>query len=345
MATSSRPTQHDIAKHLGISQITVSRALSGHSAVTDSMRLRVQNAADELGYRPHASAAAMRRGRHNAYGILVSADEQGSSLNADTLWFLHDAVARAGRRLVIGRLPPETLSHSTELPNFLREWSVDGLILHYPKPNNRQLLETLEKTRLPIVSINSDIPYSIMPDDYGVGLKIANRFIDEGHTKIAYVGPVAGHSSAVSRLAGYKEAMEAAGLEPHVVNLADWDHRYKRNQSALAILNSPYRPTAIFCYGGWIAVNFMIAAEQLRMHVPQDFSLISVAQTPFTHIGLNITIEQTPFQQMANLAVEQLERIEKGDKPQDVDPVPFITYEGESLAPPPGSRNSETSLH
>lgn len=335
MTTSTRPTQHDLAKHLGISQITVSRALSGHAAVTESMRLRVQGAADELGYRPHASAAAMRRGRHNAYGMLVSSDKQGSSFQADTIWFLHDAVARAGRRLVIGRLPPETLSHSTELPNFLREWSVDGLILHYPHPTHNQVMETLERTKLPIVSINSDIPNSIMPDDYGVGTKITKRFLEAGHKKIAYVGPVAGHSSASQRVGGYKSAMEEAGLEPHVINLADWDNRYKRTQSALAILNSPYRPTAIFCYDGWIAVNFLIAAEQLHMHVPQDLSLIAVAQTPFTNIGLDISIEQTPFQQITSIAVDQLMKIENEEELDPVQPVPFLTYAGATLAPPP----------
>ncbi len=336
MANKTRPTQHDIANHLGISQITVSRALSGHAAVTDSMRLRVQQAADELGYRPNSSAAAMRRGKHNAYGLLVSSDDQGSSLQSDSLWFLHDAVARQGRRLVIGRLPPETLAHSTELPNFLRVWSIDGLILHYPKPSHTQILETLDKMRLPMVSINSDIPHSIMPDDYGVGKKITDRFLQAGHKKIAYVGPVAGHSSAPERVRGYKAAMDAAGLEPHVINLADWDNRYKRTQSALAILNSPYRPTAIFCYGGWIAVNFLIAAEQLRLHVPQDLSLIAVAQTPFTNIGLDVSIEQTPFQEMTSIAVQQLMQLEEGELPGAVDPVPYISHHGGTLAPPPG---------
>lgn len=335
MTIKARPTQHDIAKHLGVSQITVSRALSGHKSVAPAMRDRVEAAAMELGYRPHASASAMRRGKHDAYGMITSTDPHGSSFPMEMLWYLHDAAARHGKRLLIGRLPPEKFDDRHTVPKFLREWCVDGLIAHFPKPPNQQLNDLLEKAQLPLVSINSDIPYSIMPDDFGAGKNATQRLIALGHKRIAYVGPIDGHSSACERLRGYKHALAESGIEPQVFNIGDWYKRYNRKQTALAILNSPNRPTALFCYGRWIALNFMMAAESLGIHVPDDLSLITTAQVAFPNAGLDVTIERIPLEAMAERAVEQLLRIENDEQPEAVPPVPFDSLDGETIAPPP----------
>ena len=193
----------------------------------------------------------------------------------------------------------------------------------------------LERSRLPMVSTNSDIPHSIMPDDYAAGKQAAERFIAAGHSKIAYVGPIEGHSSTTERLRGYEATMKKAGLKPQVFDLGDWHKRYKRNETALAILNSPNRPTAVFCYGRWIALNFLIAAERLGIHVPDQLSIIGVAQIAFPNAGLDIDIERIPLEEMANIAIDQLIKIEDGETPSSAPPVPFTSLQGETVAPPP----------
>ena len=339
MATKTRVTQHDIAKHLGISQITVSRALSGHPSVTAEMRERVEEAALDLGYRPHASASAMRRGKHDAYGLITSTDPHSASFPMEMMWYLHDAAAKYGKRLIIGRLPPEQFDDKVTVPKFLREWCVDGLIAHFPEPPNGQLNQLLDKAQIPLVSINSDIPYSIMPDDFGAGKKAVERLIALGHKRIAYVGPIDGHSSASERLRGYKHALTEHGIEPQVFNIGDWHKRYNRKQTALAILNGPNRPTALFCYGRWIALNFLVAAETLGMHVPDDLSIITTAQVAFPNAGIDVTIERFPLEAMAEAAVKQLLRIENDEVPEAIPPIPFESCHGETLGPPPRANN------
>ena len=357
-----RTTIRQIAEQSSLSIQTVSQILNGNSsAFRPDTQERVFRAARELGYRPNASARAMQSGRFGAVSLLLSTHNERSLLPSGLLDGLLDGTAANNLSLHIARLPDETLVNPEALPKVLRELSVDGLLIKYDSAAPSEMIALIEQSKFPALWLNSRETYDcIYTDDLGAGRTATEYLLSLGHRRIAYVDWLhAGHYSRDDRLAGYREAMETAGLEPYELwPQANWKIEPSFDQSDQAVqqtvqrpfiqtnadqirttfdwLIAPDRPTALVTYHGGMALAIYHAALLLNLRIPQDLSLITFSDQTLNPIGVDIAAMLLPQRLLGIRAIEML--LEKQRAPALHLPSCTLALElaaGATTAPPP----------
>lgn len=145
-----------IARHLGISQATVSNALCGRGRLSESTRQRVLAAAAELGYRPNTSARAIRTRRFGSVGLLIGARRSGANyLREGLIEGLACSLNEAGLHLNVAQLEDQRLTDPRAMPLLLRELLVDGLLISYIHGQPPEMKQLLERFGLPAIWITS----------------------------------------------------------------------------------------------------------------------------------------------------------------------------------------------
>jgi LacI family transcriptional regulator len=329
-------TQTQLAKKLGISQGTVSYAFQPESPIHPGTRKKILAAAERMGYRPNAAARAMRRGRFNAVGLMFSSRINQAALMPTAMWAIQQEMLARKLHLTMAPLPDDKLASEDSVPQILREWSVDGLLVSYTYEAPDQLLQLLDRHRIPAMWMNRKLDADcVYPDDGAAGRLATEHLIALGHRQIAYLSFRApgGHYSAGDRLRGYRSAMAAAGLTSIEASpLADRDEELDH---VAQWLSSADRPQAVVTYEDGEAAVVLMAAARLGLSVPGDLSLMAIRGGSGRLGGVAVTGMEIRHGQMGHRAVEQL--MTKIEKPAEKLPplaIPPTFLEGATVAPP-----------
>ncbi len=333
------PTLKDVARYCGVSASTVSGILGKRAHLfTDEMRKKVLDAADKLGYRPHAGARAMRTGSFGAVAVIMSTRGTVSALAPYVLDGIQTVLVEKDYHLCIARTSDEKLKAEAFLPSVMQTFFADGLIINYTMGVPPQILNTISGLRVPSIWLNIKQEYdAIRPDDKN-GIKMGTDILlEKGHKRIAFVYPgPSDHYHVEDRRAGYEQAMIEAGLQPHIA-YANGDSMESNFKLFNEILTAPNRPTAIVAPYGIFGLHALLyATTQLGMQVPRDLSIIVVSEPfPFgLDHGFDSIVKQNP--QLGVAAGEMImTRIAKPDEPQPAVVVPMEYVPGYTIAPPP----------
>lgn len=318
-------TQRDLARKLGVAQVSVSRALAGDPAVAPALRDRVLQAAGTLGYRRNASAKAMRTGRHGAVGLLLGADPQRSAVPSDLLWGLQEDLRAQGLRLTLGWLTDAEFSE----PAVLAEWSVDGCLVFYTHDIPDGAQEQLAARMPACLWLNADLAKDcVLPDEIAASRELGARLAALGHRSVAFVGMGAGftHYALAERRDGMRDHLTVTNVEA-----GDWGPTRSWIDAAEAWLKRA-RPTAVVAHEANCLLPVYAAALRLGLRIPQDLSL-----AVFTNreLGLPVTTMRVPSRELARRSVEGLlARISRPNAHQPAVRVPLIFQDYGSLAPP-----------
>jgi DNA-binding LacI/PurR family transcriptional regulator len=290
-----RVTLQTIADRLGVSRMTVSNAFSRPDQLSEELRQRVLEVAQELGYAgPDPTARALARGSAGAVGVLLT----------DSLSYAFtDDVATRFLGAIVEELAPTglalTLLTSDERSgDTIRDIALDGAIVYSCRPRSTAR-EWLLRRKLPIVDVDQDpdpeVP-SVNVDDRGGARAAAAHLVDLGHERIAIL-TVAGpepdaapgdaansqqHHPQLERFAGWNEVLSASGIEPAVRVVAE----YSADHAAEAVrdlLTGADRPTAVLCYSDLLALGVLKAARDSGLHVPGDLSVVGFDDSPAAH--------------------------------------------------------------
>jgi LacI family transcriptional regulator len=225
----------------------------------------------------------------------------------------------------------------------------DGLLINYNTEIPGQMLQYVKQYHLPAIWLNSKHENDcVHPDDLSAGREITESLLKLGHRKIAYADYNRGiidptwhqvHYSAFDRAAGYRQAMQTAGLEPREIRTTDLvGERFRLNYS-IKWLSQTDRPTAVITNGLHIGMSVWQAALKLQINVPQEMSVIAIGHGSYgeTHMGLNTWI--VPEYSEGREAVKLLcQKIQQPDVPLAPVAVPFdCVRDGITLGPAPGS--------
>lgn len=328
-------TLKQIAKKVGVTPMTVSSALSGKGRISADMRERIVQAAQDLGYRPNASARATRTGRFDCIGLLVSSDKQYSYTPDALLWGIQVALEQSGNHLAMARLRSNFDGTEDTLPKCLRERIVDGMLVNLTHHLPPHLLDAVTASRIPAVWMNTRMSSDcVYPDDRATARELTRRLIERGHRRIAWVNYASGaetpesdrHYSEFDRLAGYLDALAAAGLPPQIQQPAqqlphlDWiPHAHKW-------LSLPERPTAVLAYRNSTARPVAACAMSLGLKIGRgrDLEISSFGEYPLHDECLGIEIAVVPFFEVGKASAEMLlKKVARPDVPQPAQAVPF----------------------
>lgn len=337
---SGRVTIAEIARKARASRSTVSCVLNGkfkESGATPARIAEIQAAARALNYRPSAAARAMRTGRCDAIGLVLSTRPGRISPFLDLWLGLMDDLHARGLSLTVARLPDDELTDDAALPRLVREWAVDGLLIDYVAEVPQHFVDLIRAQRIPAIWLNHQQAHdAAFPDDRAGARLATEHLLSLGHRRIAWHSDNAGpHYSHAERHAGYLEAMTAAGLPPRV-HLGDhWATAAERLPVARRVLAADDRPTAVLTYGAQDALPLLVAALERGWRVPRDLSVITFHREPFATHGVDLTTALIPAAAMGRAAVELLiAKIVQPDTALPSRALPYTLHAGATCGPP-----------
>lgn len=340
-------TTTEIAKALGLSRQTVSYALNGGKGrVSESLRRRVQDASQALGYRPHAMANAMRTGKFEAIGLVATTLQHHSYLPDPLMEGVHQAINGANLHLVTARLLHDDFTDNDKAPKLLRELLVDGLLVNYTHDIPDVVSELISRQPMPAVWMNADLPHdAIRPDDFGAGRMATEHLLKQGHRRIAYFDAThrranilnrQAHYSAAHRYEGYLNAMQDAGHSPRLIAVDDLGtHAGSVDAASVTpILEGDDRPTAVVTYSEAGVISLIIAAAQRGRSVPGDLFIVAIADRRLEESELPVDTVLLPFAELGRIGVEALaSQLSQQFTPQKTKVIPcsLSCYDGPSI--------------
>ncbi|HEX4090155.1 MAG TPA: LacI family DNA-binding transcriptional regulator [Trebonia sp.] len=209
-----RPTMKDVASKAGVALKTVSRVVNGEAGVTPETTKRVQGAIQDLGFRRNESARLLRTGQTATLGFI--ADDWTNADHAAVYRGLED-VARANGYLLYSGSTDRDAEREEQLALAMCARRVDGLII-IPTPGSHDYLVSEIEAGVaavfvlrPPALVQAD---AVLPDERNGGRAAVAHLIEHGHRRIGLAGADPAAQRATQLLAGYHEAMAAAGLTP-----------------------------------------------------------------------------------------------------------------------------------
>lgn len=301
-------TIEDVARQLGLSASTVSKALNDYRDIPAETKARVAEAAQRLGYHPSAAARSLRLHRTERIGVINTA----TSYNYDYFMELLRGVT-AGAEQADYNLVLYTNIHTQpqRLQRVCRSREVDGVVL-MAADEAPDALDALVAEDLPVVTLGrcEGRPEAsfIAADSFEAGLIATRHLIELGHRRIGMVSSLLDPETCAERVAGYRRALEEAGLAFDPALVAEAPYRPGGGAEAMdAILAQQPRVTAAVTISNSLAHESLqsIAARGLR--VPHDIALVAFDDTWLSLMTTPpLTSVRTPLFDMGRRSVDML---------------------------------------
>lgn len=297
---SDRVTIKSIAQDLGISHMTVSRALSQHPKVHEKTRQKVLQRAQELGYVKSAAAIAMRGDKAEIVGLLVP-----NLINEFYARFsnkLAEICDENGWQPII-HVTNDDIARERKAILKLREIQAGAVVL-VPAPESLKDekkylsdLQIIQLIRRRETILKSD---AVLVDDTAAIIQAVTHLKSLGHTEIAYIGGSTSFSSGRSRQEAFKTGMNQADLTPQSKMMyTDFPSFAMGYKSAESIIGTA-RATAIICGGFEISNGALNAYLQKGLSIPEDISFIGYGDPSYYRwIGSGISTIKIPVDDLA----------------------------------------------
>ena len=300
-----RLTITDVARHAGVSPMTVSRVINGEKNVSQDTRERVNAAVRDLGYAPNLAARSLASAQSLRIGLLYS-NPSAAYLSEFLLGSLEQCSASA-IQLIVEKCDAETGDDIAV--QRLIAIGVDGVILPPPLCDSHLIVERLEAAGIPTVVVaTGDPPRSasaIRIDDFRAAETMTRHLIDLGHRRIGFVRGHPNQTASAQRHAGFEAAMTAAGLpvDPDLVVQGYFTY-HSGLEAADRLMSLATPPTAIFASNDDMAAAAIAVAHRIGLDVPRDLTVCGFDDTALaTTVWPPLTTIRQPVAAMSREAV------------------------------------------
>lgn len=267
----------DVARHAGVSAMTVSNVVNNKPNVSPATRMLVEASIRHLGYKPNLSARSLARGRTGI--ALLVLPEVEIPYFAELASAMMRAASGHGYNVVIEQTE-WSREHELDILLHQRAHLTDGMLL-YPATLTQADIPPAS-TRAPMVLFGGSEAFSgvdhVLIDNRQAARDATTHLIEEGCRRIALLGP---HSEPAtnkpnSRLVGYAQALAAAKIEydPELVVNAPRYHRSDGFEGMRTLLDRGAAPDAVFCLSDLLAIGAMKACLQAGLRVPEDVAIL-----------------------------------------------------------------------
>jgi len=300
-------TIHDVAKKAGVAPITVSRVINNSGYVSDAMRERVNASIDELGYVPNVLARSLKSKRTNTIALIFT-DITNPFFNILARG-VEDTAHNSGYNVFFCNTDEDQEKENTYIELVLQK-QVDGILL-VPASLNSKSVDMIQGQDTPLVILDRRCPDKkvdiVRGDSFGGAFQLTELLINLGHKHISIIGGPMEVSTAEDRMAGYRKAMRAHGLEDYI------DFHYGKftqvcgKEITHKIFRRDFKPTAIFAANNLIAIGTLAALYELGLKVPEDVAVVSFDEVPETLNPIpSLTVVNQPPYEMGRKATEIL---------------------------------------
>ncbi len=335
-----------LAKELGLSQTTVSRALNGYPEVAEATRRRVAEAAERLNYRPNTRARSLATGRSMAIGHVIPLSTKNEIMNpifADFIAGAGETYFKGGYEMVLSVV--NDADEARVYRSLAAKGAVDGLIVHAPRTGDPRIA-LLKDIGLPFVvhgrASAGDGDYSWVDVNNRRAFQRATEFlIDLGHKKIGLVNGLETMDFAARRRDGYLRALKDRGLVPDegLMSSDEMTESYGY-EAARRLMSRSDAPTAILSSSMIIALGIRRAIEGLGLRMGRDVSIVTFDDDlSYLRNGKDIPIYtslRASVREMGRRAAQMLlDRIEQRSRPAEHVLIEAELTVGQSTGPAP----------
>ena len=328
----------DVARAASVSPKTVSRVLNDEVNVSDATRKRVLAAMEAMDYRPHPSARSLAGSRSFLVAMLYdNNDNPASTYLAEIQDGVLEACDAHRYSMMVRPLRMRSDDFIRRLDTLISDHHPDGVVLTPPITDYAPLLKRLRERNVPYASVSPmqrNGVIGVTMDEQAAARAIVEHLLALGHRRIAHVIGIADHGASRWRLAGYREAMAAAGLPEDPALVVQGAFTFGSGVAAARELFAlEQRPTAVFAANDDMATGVMWAAGEYGLKVPHDLSVCGFDDTPLARqLWPALTTIQQPSREMGKIAATQLLNLLRGRGPGQLVQVPFSLQIRDSTA-------------
>lgn len=319
------PTLRDVADRSGVHTATASRALNPGTRhlVSEKTAAKVQQVAQQLGYRPNPIARSLKTSRSASVGLVIP--DLTNPLFSPIVRGADDALGAIGYSAWIVNTDNDPDREAAGVES-MRTRNVEGFVFATARLEH-PLLEGMADAGTPLVCVNRrvarpDIP-SVTPDDL-TGVAMAMRHLVElGHREIAHLAGPQDLSTGVHRLRGYRQALDEHGLEyrPDRVAICDSFSERAGAEAMATLLDGDAGFTAVLAGNDLLAIGCYDVLADRGLHCPGDVSIVGFNDIQFVDkLTPPLTTVRLPHYELgaeaARLLLEELR--EPGRHPRSV---------------------------
>ncbi len=319
-------TIHDIAKKLGVTASTVSRALNNHPRISESTRKKVLKAAHKLNYTPNVLASNLRKGKANTLGLCIP--RVNRHFFANIINGVEKVTNKMGYNVVICQSNERAKTEVQNIHTLLNN-RVDGIIIsHAVETTSFEHLQEVIDSGIPLIQfdrVNSALKtFCIVNDNEQGAYKTALHLLNKGYRKIAYFGGPTHINVYRERKQGFFKALKEFNITPNPeMVFENVITRLTGEEVAKKLLNSADRPDAIFAASDYSALGAYLVCKEMGISIPQEMGITGSANEPFTElIDPSLTsLEQHGIsmgEKIAELMIELCEDDEKTICPETI---------------------------
>lgn len=276
----------DIARDLGVSLMTVSKALRNHTDISEETRERVLKRARQLGYSPNWAARSLATRRTYTVGLIIP--DLMHSFFAEVAKGVARKFEPLGYQVVMANSDESPEAEERQIGLLLAR-NLDGLLIASTQPNGRSAaFRTLSARKLPFVLLDRQPAgveaHYVGVKDEEIGRLATEHLIEQGSRRIAHIrGPLL--STGAGRLRGYRRTLARHALPElpgHVVSGHHDDASGYEAMRQLLRLDPP--PDGVFCYNDPTAAGAIKAVLEAGLRVPADIAIIGVGNVHYSDL-------------------------------------------------------------
>lgn len=315
-------TIHDVARHAGVSTMTVSRVINARANVLEETRTRVAASIKALHFAPNQAARSLASADTMQVGVLYS-NPSAAYLSEFLLGSL-DQARLSGVQLVLEQC--KGVGSEREAVQRLGKAGIHGVILPAPHCDSETALKAAEDAGLAVVLVASGRPSpahcAVSINDFEAARAMTLHLAGLGHKRIGFINGHPNQTASGQRFRGFIEGMTEAGLAVGADQVAQGFFTYRSGLTAAEKLLSDYAPTAIFASNDDMAAATLAVAHRKGLDVPRDLAIAGFDDTPVaTTMWPELTTVRQPIAEMAResvrLLIEQI-RGRRAGKPAKV---------------------------
>ena len=317
----SMVTIHDVARHAGVSPMTVSRVINSETNVREETRAKVAASIKTLRFSPNPAARNLASAASIHIGILY-ANSTAAYLSELLLGVLEQS-SLSSCQLVLEQC--ENLESERKAVQRLIAGHVDGVILPAPLCDSEDALKTVVSAGIPAVLVTSGRPApgfsAVSINDFEAAREMTRHLLALGHRRIAFINGHPGHTASGQRFRGFMEGMTEAGVEVSADQVAQGFFTYRSGlEAAEKLLGNGFNPTAVFACNDDMAAATIAVAHRKGLDVPGDIAIAGFDDTPLaTMIWPELTTVHRSIADMAReavrLLIEQVRAKRSGKQP------------------------------
>lgn len=310
---SAKPVMADVARLAGVSHQTVSRVINGASSIRPATKARVEQAIEELGYRPNTAARALVTRRSGIVGIIGS--NSGLYGPASIQRSVQEAARAAGYFSSLVPLAEVTVDELHSALDHLARQSVEAIVMIVGQEDALAVVRSTD-AGVPLIVVEGDLSgrgLTVGVDQINGACQATRHLVDLGHRAIDHVAGPLTYTEAKGRRTGYEQAMRDAGLVPGELWEGDWTpesgHRIGRELVRRA------SSTAVFVANDQMAIGVMHAFAEAGVRVPDDVSIVGFDDIPEAgFLNPALTTVRQDFQVLGQRAIELVTKSLEGSQ-------------------------------